>query len=30
MSGIQLAARIVDAPCNEMHTDAFLDEVNIL
>jgi len=26
-SGIQLAARIVDAPCNEMHTDAFLDEV---
>lgn len=25
--GIQLAARIVDTPCNEMNTDAFLDEV---
>jgi len=25
--GIQLAARIVDTPCNEMHTDAFLDEI---
>ena len=23
--GIQIAARIVDTPCNEMHTDAFLD-----
>ena len=23
--GIQMAARIVDTPCNEMHTDAFLD-----
>ena len=28
--GIQLAARIVDAPCNEMNTDAFLDEVKDL
>lgn len=26
--GIQLTARIVDAPCSEMHTDAFLDEIN--
>ena len=26
-TGIQLAARIVDTPCNEMHTDAFLDEI---
>ncbi len=26
--GIRLAARIVDAPCNEMHTDAFVQEVN--
>jgi len=26
--GIQLTARIVDAPCNEMHTDAFLNEVH--
>jgi len=25
--GIQLAARIVDAPCSEMHTDAFLEEI---
>lgn len=25
--GIQLAARIVDAPPNEMHTDAFVDEI---
>ena len=23
--GIQMTARIVDTPCNEMHTDAFLD-----
>lgn len=23
--GIRLAAEIVDTPCNEMHTDAFLD-----
>ena len=23
--GIRLAARIVDAPCSEMHTDAFLE-----
>ena len=23
--GIRLTARIVDAPCNEMHTDAFLE-----
>ena len=29
-SGIQMAARIVDTPCNEMHTDAFLDEVNFI
>ena len=28
--GIQLAARIVDTPCNEMNTDAFLDEVKDL
>jgi hypothetical protein len=28
--GIQLAARIVDAPPNEMHTDAFVDEVKYL
>ena len=27
-TGIQLAARIVDTPCSEMNTDAFLDEVN--
>ena len=26
-TGIQLAARIVDTPCSEMNTDAFLDEV---
>lgn len=26
-TGIRLAARIVDTPCNEMHTDAFIDEV---
>lgn len=26
-AAIQMAARIVDAPCNEMHTDAFLDEI---
>ena len=26
--GIQMAARIVDTPCNEMNTDAFLNEVN--
>ena len=25
--GIQRAARIVDTPCNEMHTDAFIQEV---
>jgi len=25
--GIQMAARIVDTPCNEMHTDAFIEEV---
>jgi probable aminopeptidase NPEPL1 len=25
--GVQLTARIVDTPCNEMHTDAFLEEV---
>jgi len=24
--GIQLSARIVDTPCNEMHTDGFIDE----
>ena len=24
--GIQMAARIVDTPCNEMHTDAFVEE----
>ena len=23
--GIQMSAKIVDTPCNEMHTDAFLD-----
>jgi hypothetical protein len=23
--GIQMAAKIVDMPCSEMHTDAFLD-----
>ena len=23
--GIQLASRIVDTPCNEMHTDAFVE-----
>ena len=28
-TGIQLAARIVDTPCSEMNTDAFLDEVEI-
>ena len=28
--GIQMAARIVDTPCNEMNTDAFLNEVNFL
>ena len=26
--GIQMAARIVDTPCNEMNTDAFLNEVD--
>ena len=26
--GIQMAARIVDTPCNEMNTDTFLNEVN--
>ncbi|XP_037088413.1 probable aminopeptidase NPEPL1 [Pollicipes pollicipes] len=25
--GIRLTARIVDTPCNEMHTDAFVEEV---
>jgi len=25
--GIRLAAKIVDAPCSEMHVDAFLDEI---
>ena len=24
--GIQLSARIVDTPCNEMHTDGFIEE----
>ena len=28
-NGIQMAARIVDTPCNEMNTDTFLDEVDI-
>ena len=23
--GIEMSAKIVDTPCNEMHTDAFLD-----
>ncbi|XP_029650535.1 probable aminopeptidase NPEPL1 isoform X1 [Octopus sinensis] len=27
-SGIRLAARLVDAPCSEMHTDAFVDEIS--
>lgn len=27
-NGIQLAARLVDAPANELHTDAFVDEAN--
>lgn len=26
-SGIQLSARIVDTPCNEMHTDKFVEEI---
>ena len=26
-TAIRLAARIVDTPCNEMHTDAFIQEV---
>ncbi|XP_027802232.1 probable aminopeptidase NPEPL1 isoform X2 [Marmota flaviventris] len=26
--GVRLAARIVDTPCNEMNTDAFLEEIN--
>merc|ERR1712150_409018 len=26
-NGIQMAARIVDTPCNEMNTDTFLDEI---
>ena len=25
--GIQLSARIVDTPCNEMHTDGFIQEI---
>lgn len=25
--GIRLAARLVDAPCNQMHTDAFIEEI---
>ncbi|XP_033096251.1 probable aminopeptidase NPEPL1 isoform X2 [Anneissia japonica] len=25
--GIRLTGRIVDAPCNEMHTDAFIEEI---
>ena len=26
-TGIQLSARIVDTPCNEMHTDGFIAEI---
>merc|ERR1719319_708970 len=26
-NGIQLSARIVDTPCNEMHTDKFVEEI---
>ena len=28
--GIQLSARIVDTPCNEMHTDGFIQEVQVV
>ena len=28
--GIQLSARIVDTPCNEMHTDAFIQEIQVI
>ncbi|KAM8867148.1 putative aminopeptidase NPEPL1 isoform 1-T1 [Synchiropus picturatus] len=28
--GVQLAARIVDTPCNEMNTDHFLDEIKVV
>lgn len=27
LQGIREAARLVDIPCNELHTTAFLDEV---
>ena len=27
LCNFRTAARIVDTPCNEMHTDAFIDEV---
>lgn len=26
-SGVRLSARVVDTPCSEMHTDAFVDEI---
>ena len=28
--GIQLSARIVDTPCNEMHTDGFIQEIQVV
>ncbi|XP_071958210.1 probable aminopeptidase NPEPL1 [Antedon mediterranea] len=28
--GIRLTGRIVDTPCNEMHTDAFIEEIKIV
>jgi hypothetical protein len=28
--GIQLSARIVDTPCNEMHVDGFIDEAKAI
>ena len=30
ISGVQIAARLTDAPCSEMHTDAFLDEIRAI
>lgn len=29
-TAIQLSARIVDTPCNEMHTDQFIEEVRVV
>ncbi|KAM9296879.1 putative aminopeptidase NPEPL1 [Gastrophryne carolinensis] len=28
--GVRLAARIVDTPCNEMHTDQFVEEISVV